>query len=75
MQITPIKYPPKCALAVNGGCVVVGRPHPSYPFTESHLTVYEIAQATRKIFQRMKFWRMTNQCLQDNGVDGSSHCM
>jgi hypothetical protein len=33
---------------VNGGCMVVGRPHPSHPFTEPHPTVYENAQAIRK---------------------------
>ena len=33
---------------VNGGCVVVGKPHPSHPFTMSHHMVYEIARAIRK---------------------------
>jgi len=33
---------------VNGGCVVVGRPHPSHTFIEPHPTVYEIAWATPK---------------------------
>jgi hypothetical protein len=56
---------------MNGGCVVVGRPHPSHPFMESHLIIYEDARATwKKTFQRMR-----NQCLQDERVDCSSHCM
>ena len=38
--------------------------------------MYETASATQeKNFQRMKVWRMKNQCLQDEGVDWSSHCM
>ena len=32
----------------NGGCVVVGRPHPSHPLKELHSTVYETTRATRK---------------------------
>jgi hypothetical protein len=29
--------------AMNGGCVVMGIPHPSHPFMEPHPTVYETA--------------------------------
>ena len=61
--------------AVNEGCVVMGKPHPSHPFAEPHPTVYETALAYREKFRRMKFWRMKKQGLQDEGVDYSSHCM
>ena len=61
---------------VNGGCVVVGRPHPNHPFKKPHPMVYETAWATHeKNFWQMRFWQMTNQCLQDEEVDCSSHCM
>ena len=33
---------------MNEGCVVVGKPHPSHPFTEPHPTVYKIARAVWK---------------------------
>ena len=33
---------------VNGGCVVVGKPHPRHPSTKPHPIVYKIAKATRK---------------------------
>ena len=33
---------------VNGGCVVVGKPHPSHPFTKLHPTVYKTARAVQK---------------------------
>ena len=42
---------------MNEGCVVVGIPHPSHPFTEPHPMVYEIARASRKEkkpFDRLK---------------------
>jgi hypothetical protein len=29
----------------------------------------------QKLSTKMKFWRMKNQCLQDEGVECSSHCM
>ena len=29
----------------------------------------------QKNFRRMEFWRMKNQCLQDEGLDCSSHHM
>ena len=52
-------------------CVVVGKPHPSHPFTEPHPTVYEIAWADRK--RTANGWK--NQCLQNERVDCSSHRM
>ena len=33
---------------MDGRCVAVGKPHPSLPFTEHHLTMYKIARATRR---------------------------
>ena len=43
--------PPSChSSAVNVGCVVVGKPHPSHPFIEPHPTIYEISRATRIFF-------------------------
>ena len=54
----------------------MGKPHTSHPITEPHRMVYEITWALwKKNFQHMKFRRMKNQCLQDEGVDYSSHCM
>ena len=54
----------------------------SHSFMESHPMVYEIAQVSRKnknknkkYLRWMKFWRMKNQCLQDEGVGCSSHRM
>ena len=55
---------------VNRGCVVVGRSYPSHPFTKPHLTVYETARAAWT-----KIMTDENQCLQDGGVDCSSHRM
>ena len=49
----------------------MGRLHPSQSFTKPHHTVYETFLATPKTnFQWMK-----DQCLQDEGVDSSSHHM
>ena len=61
--------------AMNGGCVVVGRPHPSHSFIESHPMVYKIVQVVQKNFWWMRFWWMKNQYLQDEGVDCLSHRM
>ena len=33
---------------VNGGCVVVGKPHPSHPCTKPHPAVYESARVVQK---------------------------
>ena len=46
---------------MNGGFVVVGKPHPSHPFTEAHRTSYEIARATRIKFS-------TDENLTDKNV-------
>jgi hypothetical protein len=61
---------------MNEGCMVVGRLYSSYPFIDPHPVFYETARAVRKNnFRHMKFWRMKNQCLQDEGIDCSFHRM
>ena len=45
----------------------MGRPHPNHPFTDPHLMVCETALQSKNR-------RMKNHCLQDQGVDCSSHC-
>ena len=40
---------PMSLSVVNGGCVVVGKPHPSHLFTKFHPLIYEIARATYKL--------------------------
>ena len=52
----------------------MGRPYFSRSFTLFHLMVYETVRAVWKKFLRMKFERMKNECLQDEGVDCSSGC-
>ena len=47
---------------MNGGCVVVGRPHPSHPFTSPHPTDYEIAQVAQIFFP-------TYEILADEKID------
>ena len=44
------------------GCLVVGTPHPSHPFTEPHPMVYEIARATWNLFL------LTNEILKGSTV-------
>ena len=53
----------------------MGKPHPSHPFSTPHPTVYEIAPAASKKLPTDEIWQMKNQCLQDEGVDCSSHHM
>ena len=57
--------------------MVVGIPHPSHSFTETHPVVYETTRAARrkKTLWGMKLWQMKNQCLQHEGVDCLSHHM
>ena len=75
-QITPWGVYPCHWGVVNGGCVVMGIPHPSHSFTEPHSTVYKHAQATRK--KTFDGWnsggRKINVCKM-KGVDCSSHRM
>lgn len=57
---------------MNGGCVVVYKPHPSHPFTKPRSMVYETAHAAWTTnFRHIK----KNQYLQDEGVDCSSRHM
>ena len=59
------KSPCGCAMSLNGGCVVVGKPHLSYSFVASHPTVYEAARADwEKLSNGWNFSRRkTNVCI------------
>ena len=60
---------------MNAGCGFVGRPHPRHPFTTPHPMVYETVQVAPKKLSKDEIQQMKNQCLQDEGVVCSSHCM
>ena len=75
LKVSAIGASPCHGGVVKGRCVVMGKPHPSHPFTKPHPTVYEPARTTQKNFQWMKFWQMKNQCLQAEGIHCKSHHM
>ena len=50
--------------------MVVGIPHSTHPFTKPHHRSMKLLGQPEKNFRRMK-----HQCLQDEGVDCSSHRM
>ena len=53
----------------------MGRPQPSHPFAKLHPTVYKIARVARRNLPTDDILVDENQCLQDERVGCSSHCM
>ena len=55
--------------------MVVGKPQSSHAFTKPHRTVYETSRAIQNKLPTNEILADENQCLQDEGIDYSSHCM